>query len=195
MCVHASYCWLLSSFSATFSEIPIPVSVPHSDSSFSPTFSGILIPVSVSHSVGFRFQFQSHIQWDSNPRFSATFSGILITDSVAKVPSPPFPYSVGFRFQIQCHSEISIPDSVWDSGLSEIQSTHSVQPPIDLHFHFVIKKLRWRGGACTVTIYDEYIRLITRVSVRYGEIFHEPKASEISRHISQLTSVISALFL
>ena len=26
-----------------------------------------------------------------------------------------------------------------------------------------------------------------------GEIFHEPKASEISRHISQLTSVISAL--
>ena len=27
------------------------------------------------------------------------------------------------------------------------------------------------------------------------EIFHEPKASEISRHISQLTSVISALFL
>ena len=24
-----------------------------------------------------------------------------------------------------------------------------------------------------------YIRLITRVSVRYGEIFHEPKASEI----------------
>ena len=25
------------------------------------------------------------------------------------------------------------------------------------------------------------IRLITRVSVRYGEIFHEPKASEISR--------------
>ena len=40
-----------------------------------------------------------------------------------------------------------------------------------------------------------YIRLITRVSMRYGEIFHEPKASEISRHISQLTSVISALFL
>ena len=40
-----------------------------------------------------------------------------------------------------------------------------------------------------------YIRLITRVSVRYGEIFHEPKASEISRHISQLKSVISALFL
>ena len=40
-----------------------------------------------------------------------------------------------------------------------------------------------------------YIRLITRVSVRYGEIFHEPKASEISRHISQLTSVISDLFL
>ena len=40
-----------------------------------------------------------------------------------------------------------------------------------------------------------YIRLITRVSVGYGEIFHEPKASEISRHISQLTSVISALFL
>ena len=37
---------------------------------------------------------------------------------------------------------------------------------------------------------DRYIRLITRVSVRYGEIFHEPKASEISRHISQLTSVI-----
>ena len=41
----------------------------------------------------------------------------------------------------------------------------------------------------------DYIRLITRVSVRYGEIFHEPKASEISCHISQLTSVISALFL
>ena len=38
-----------------------------------------------------------------------------------------------------------------------------------------------------------YIRLITRVSVRYGEIFHEPKASEISRHISQRTSVLSAL--
>ena len=37
-----------------------------------------------------------------------------------------------------------------------------------------------------------YIRLITQVSVRYGEI---SKASEISRHISQLTSVISALFL
>ena len=35
----------------------------------------------------------------------------------------------------------------------------------------------------------------TRVSMRYGEIFHEPKASEISCHISQLTSVISALFL
>ena len=31
--------------------------------------------------------------------------------------------------------------------------------------------------------------------MRYGEIFHEPKASEISRHISQLTSVISDLFL
>ena len=45
-------------------------------------------------------------------------------------------------------------------------------------------------GACNI-----YIRLITRVSVRYGEIFHEPKASEISRHISELTSVISALFL
>ena len=43
-------------------------------------------------------------------------------------------------------------------------------------------------------IYLLYI-IITRVSVRYGEIFHEPKASEISRHISQLTSVISALFL
>ena len=42
---------------------------------------------------------------------------------------------------------------------------------------------------------NKYIRLIIRVSVRYGEIFHEPKASEISRHISQLTSVISALFL
>ena len=39
-----------------------------------------------------------------------------------------------------------------------------------------------------------YIRLITQVSVRYGEIFHKPK-SEISRHISQLMSVISALFL
>ena len=38
--------------------------------------------------------------------------------------------------------------------------------------------------------------IFTRVSVRYGEIFHEPKASEIiSRHISQLTSIISALFL
>ena len=46
-----------------------------------------------------------------------------------------------------------------------------------------------------VQTYKQYIRLITRVSVRYGEIFHEPKASEISRHISQLTSVISALFL
>ena len=51
-------------------------------------------------------------------------------------------------------------------------------------------------GACDLekNIYI-YIRLITRVSVRYGEIFHEPKASEISRHISQLTSVISAFFL
>ena len=38
-------------------------------------------------------------------------------------------------------------------------------------------------------------RYIRQVSVRYGEIFHEPKASEISCHISQLTSVISALFL
>ena len=45
------------------------------------------------------------------------------------------------------------------------------------------------------SIYDNYIRLITRVSVRYGEILHEPKASEISRNISQLTSVISDLFL
>ena len=42
---------------------------------------------------------------------------------------------------------------------------------------------------------NKYIKLITRVSVRYGEIFHKPKASEISCHISQLTSVISALFL
>ena len=40
-----------------------------------------------------------------------------------------------------------------------------------------------------------YIRLITRVSVRYGEIFHEPKASEISHHISQLTSVIAKCFI
>ena len=31
--------------------------------------------------------------------------------------------------------------------------------------------------------------------MRYGEIFQEPKASEISHYISQLTSVISALFL
>ena len=29
--------------------------------------------------------------------------------------------------------------------------------------------------------------------MRYGEIFHELKASEISRHISQLTSVISLI--
>ena len=48
---------------------------------------------------------------------------------------------------------------------------------------------------CRFCIIFIYIRLITRVSVRYGEIFHEPKVSEISRHISQLTSVISALFL
>ena len=27
-----------------------------------------------------------------------------------------------------------------------------------------------------------YIRLITRVSMRYGEMFHEPKVSEISHH-------------
>ena len=32
--------------------------------------------------------------------------------------------------------------------------------------------------------YIHIIYIITRVSVRYGEIFHEPKASEISRHIS-----------
>ena len=31
--------------------------------------------------------------------------------------------------------------------------------------------------------------------MRYGEIFHEPKASEVSRYISQLMSAISALFL
>ena len=41
---------------------------------------------------------------------------------------------------------------------------------------------------------DSLIRLITRVSVRFGKTFHEPKASEIY-HISQLTSVKSALFL
>ena len=40
-----------------------------------------------------------------------------------------------------------------------------------------------------------YIRLTTRLSVRYGNIFHEPKASEISRHISQLTSVTSKCFI
>jgi len=40
-----------------------------------------------------------------------------------------------------------------------------------------------------------YILLITGVSVRYGEIFHEPKPSEIACHISQLTNVISNLFI
>ena len=51
-----------------------------------------------------------------------------------------------------------------------------------------------RGQVIAVGL-DIYIWVITRVSVRYGVIFHEPKVSEISRHISQLTSVISALFL
>ena len=51
----------------------------------------------------------------------------------------------------------------------------------------------WTSVVYLVT--DHVNLLITRVSVRYGEIFHEPKASEISRHILQLTSVISALFL
>jgi len=31
--------------------------------------------------------------------------------------------------------------------------------------------------------------------MRYGEIFHELKVSEIARHISQLTSVISDSFI
>ena len=35
--------------------------------------------------------------------------------------------------------------------------------------------------------------LITRVSVRYGEVFHETKANEMSRNISRETSVISDL--
>ena len=33
--------------------------------------------------------------------------------------------------------------------------------------------------------------LLHSSAVRYGEIFHEPKTSEISRHISQLIRVIS----
>ena len=38
-----------------------------------------------------------------------------------------------------------------------------------------------------------YVILITRVSVGYGEVFHEPKAGELSRNISRKTSVISDL--
>jgi len=41
-----------------------------------------------------------------------------------------------------------------------------------------------------------YILLITWASVKYGEIFHEPKASEIGRGISHLTSVkVHGLFI
>ena len=38
-----------------------------------------------------------------------------------------------------------------------------------------------------------YIILITRVSMRYGEIFHELKVSKMSRNISCISSVISDL--
>ena len=61
-------------------------------------------------------------------------------------------------------------------------------------YHSASKEI-WLGLGLRYERVTMLIRLITRVSVRYGEIFHEPKASEISRHISQLTSVISALFL
>ena len=44
-----------------------------------------------------------------------------------------------------------------------------------------------------VTNFTRYILLITRVSVRYGEIFHELKASEMFRNISRETSVICDL--
>ena len=40
---------------------------------------------------------------------------------------------------------------------------------------------------------NKYIILITRVNVRYGDIFHEPKANETSRNISRETSMISDL--
>ena len=49
---------------------------------------------------------------------------------------------------------------------------------------------QWENVLGCVAYKNKYIRLITRVSVRYGEIFHEPKASEKSRHISQLMSAL-----
>ena len=39
----------------------------------------------------------------------------------------------------------------------------------------------------------KYIILIARVSMRYGEIFHEPKASEMYRNISHEMNVTSDL--
>ena len=67
---------------------------------------------------------------------------------------------------------------------------HAINRAID-----VPHQMLYVGVSFRQAVLSRDIRLITRVSVRYGEIFHEPKASEISRHISQLTSVISALFL
>ena len=79
-----------------------------------------------------------------------------------------------------------------DWGLCEEPGTPPPPPPPP-HLH---NQLYIHAAPSTVVKkISLYIRLITRVSVRYGEIFHEPKASEISCHISQLTSVISALFL
>ena len=39
----------------------------------------------------------------------------------------------------------------------------------------------------------EYIILITRVSVTYADIFHEPKAREMTQNISCVMSMISDL--
>ena len=39
----------------------------------------------------------------------------------------------------------------------------------------------------------EYIILITRVSVTYADIFHEPKAREMTQNISCVMSMISVL--
>ena len=52
---------------------------------------------------------------------------------------------------------------------------------------------QWENGPGGVPIRIKH--LLHSSAVRYGEIFHSPSAREISRHISQLTSVISALFL
>ena len=48
-------------------------------------------------------------------------------------------------------------------------------------------------GRIYTVMCNKYIILITRVNVRYGDIFHKPKANETSRNISRETSMISDL--